>query len=236
MLGVKPSYATGFAQWSGMSEYPGLWTGLVGAWAPFLGATGSKVFDLSGNGNTGTNYGIAWQAGGIKYDGVNDYTEIAHSSSMALGTNDFTIVVKFKEIDSTDAAPALIGKGDSGPTEWMLRLTDVVGGEWNLAFFGDGGGISPASPTKVVKRGQKHIAVVVRRGTVVTLYLDNVLLAIDSSSGDDLSTTKTLRLANADASPSRFFGGIIYWAYIYNKRALTASEIALLTQLRKRLA
>ena len=54
MLGVRPSYATGFAQWPGMSEYPGLWNGLVGAWDASLGATGNRVFDLSGNNHPGT--------------------------------------------------------------------------------------------------------------------------------------------------------------------------------------
>lgn len=36
------------------SEYPELWDGCIGAWAPCLGPSGAQVFDLSGAGNNGS--------------------------------------------------------------------------------------------------------------------------------------------------------------------------------------
>lgn len=49
-----PSYKAGFARCAAKAEYPGLWDGLVGAWAPFLGPTGLTLFDWAGRKNHGT--------------------------------------------------------------------------------------------------------------------------------------------------------------------------------------
>ena len=49
-----PSYKQGFARSAAESDNPGLWEGLVGAWAPALGPTGLTVRDWRGKGNHGT--------------------------------------------------------------------------------------------------------------------------------------------------------------------------------------
>lgn len=49
-----PGYATGFAHNAAESDNPGLWDGLVGAWAPTLGVTGDVLRDQSAFGNHGT--------------------------------------------------------------------------------------------------------------------------------------------------------------------------------------
>ena len=111
MLGVKPSYRTGFAQWRGVSEYPQLWNGLVGAWAPFLGATGGQVFDLSGNGNTGT-FGNTpvWTPGkfpAIAFaDADDDYINCGNPSSMQSMTQ--LSVVCWFNVTSKDRFDALV--------------------------------------------------------------------------------------------------------------------------------
>ncbi len=54
MNSFHPSYAQGFARNAAESENPGLWQGLVGAWASSLGPTGATLRDQSGRGNHGT--------------------------------------------------------------------------------------------------------------------------------------------------------------------------------------
>ena len=49
-----PSYDSGYAPRDFVPEYPELWDGVVGAWCPSLGATGTNLFDQSGYGNNGT--------------------------------------------------------------------------------------------------------------------------------------------------------------------------------------
>jgi len=51
---VSPSYHNGFARHAGESAHPELWEGLVGAWLPVLGPTGSTLRDVSGFQNHGT--------------------------------------------------------------------------------------------------------------------------------------------------------------------------------------
>jgi len=57
--------------------------------------SGNKVYDLSGNNNDGTIYGAQWANGkigyGLKFDGVDDYIEIPHSSSLDL-TDELTLM------------------------------------------------------------------------------------------------------------------------------------------------
>lgn len=65
------------------SEYPELWDGCVGAWAPCLGPTRLKLYDLSGNSRHGTLKNMAQASDWPKsfgqhcldFDGTNDYVE-----------------------------------------------------------------------------------------------------------------------------------------------------------------
>ena len=59
---TPPSYASGYAKSASESAHPEFWDGLVGAWAPGLGATGSTLRDVSGNKLHGE-----WTAGSPAY-------------------------------------------------------------------------------------------------------------------------------------------------------------------------
>lgn len=69
---IIPSFAQGFATHL-MSAAPDLWGGVVGAWAPFLGKQGNKLYDWSGFRNHGTINGATWGAEGngpvLSFDG-----------------------------------------------------------------------------------------------------------------------------------------------------------------------
>ena len=88
MRGIRPSYHQGYARNASESENPGSWLGLVGAWAPALGPTGSTLRDVSGNNNHGTltdmDPATDWVISGnprlpgwaLDFDGSNDYIDI----------------------------------------------------------------------------------------------------------------------------------------------------------------
>lgn len=71
------------------SEYPELWDGCVGAWAPCLGPTRLKLYDLSGNGRHGTLTNMAQASDWPKsfgqhcldFDGTNDYVIVSGYNS-----------------------------------------------------------------------------------------------------------------------------------------------------------
>lgn len=73
------------------SQFPELWSGCVGAWAPCLGASGTRLFDLSGRQNWGTltNMDAAtdWVVSGgqmaLDFDGINDRVECDAIQSFA---------------------------------------------------------------------------------------------------------------------------------------------------------
>ena len=83
-----PSYWNGFAHSAGESAYPESWKGLIGAWCPSLGPSGSTLRDLSGFGRHGTlgnmDPATDWIIGAnprvpgytLDFDGTNDHIEI----------------------------------------------------------------------------------------------------------------------------------------------------------------
>ena len=62
--------------------------GLVGHWQ-----LAGDCLDSSGHENHGLNHGVTFITDGALFDGVNDYIEVPHAASLALGTDDFTVAV-----------------------------------------------------------------------------------------------------------------------------------------------
>ena len=90
------------------SAYPELWAGVVGAWAPCLGPTGSRLHDHSRRNNWGTltNMDAAtdWVVSGGQYaldfDGSNDYVSVPTCPLFASNATTFTVALWFRT-DST---------------------------------------------------------------------------------------------------------------------------------------
>ena len=242
-LGVKPSYATGFAQWPGQSEYPQLWTGLVGAWAPFLGVTGNKVSDLSGNGNTGTLAADThWVPGkfgpALDFDGTGDYVDcgILPQVEGAIG-----LTVSVWTSIPTATIPAivmLVGKrGDSGDRAFYLhaRTTeDVYFGVYDtsnvehLAWYVDG---------LLNKANIWTHLVGTYDGATVRVYVDGVVGTTTAAMTGAVDTsTKKMAIGadNGDTGGNEWLGQIDN-VKIWN-RALNPSEVALFYQIMKRYA
>lgn len=93
---LLPSYPNGFARCAAESENPDLWTGLVGLWAPYLGPTGSKLFDWSGRKNNGTLTNM---------DPGTDWVESPYGYALDFdGNNDFVSLPGMASLFSTDAS------------------------------------------------------------------------------------------------------------------------------------
>jgi hypothetical protein len=84
------------------SEYPELWEGVRGYWAPCLGPSGTRLHDVSGLNNWGTLTGISASNAWVAQDGraaisldfsdsIAKYATIPNSGQLNLGVRDFSV-------------------------------------------------------------------------------------------------------------------------------------------------
>ena len=68
------------------------------AWWKFDEGSGSTAGDSSGHGYDGTVVGATWTAGGLNFDGNDDYVDFdAHALALGMNkTDDITVIVRFK--------------------------------------------------------------------------------------------------------------------------------------------
>jgi len=209
-------------------EHP-LTRGLVGCWL-FNEGAGNKVFDLSGNGNTGTlEAGTNWIVGesgyALNFVGGNNSDYVSTNSGAAAGdvldqTSNFTILAKFRAVDVSVNYDAIVGKRAEG-ADYQYELRQNAS---KLNVLTTGGSVS-ADTTLV--NNTWYTGGFTHDGANVRLYLNGLL--------DSTPSAKTITHKNVDVSIGmagetydlHYWDGDIEWVMIYN-RALSASEIALL--------
>ena len=232
-VGVRPSFSTGFAQWPGMSEYPQLWTGLLGAWDMTLGQTGTKLFDWSGKGNHGVFVNTpTWVSSPIgpcvlMNDANDRYIAVPHNSNLN-PSGDLTVVVSFASTDTAQYA-GIIGKYVAND-EYVINFGSSPGA---IRYAVDG---TTFQTTTTWNDGQIHQAVITRKGVVGTIYVDGKVEASNGAvNANPITNTVDLWIGGWTAGTGYILDGTIHYAMVYN-RALSASEQLLHYQLRKRMA
>jgi len=195
--------------------------------------TGNKVFDLSGNGNTGTFVSdVTWKVGdvgpAIKFAGNNDYVTIPGKAIYNFA-GPFTVVISSKP-SSQDARQDIVTRGDPATEDYFyLRQETTLTGRYrfHVKAQGDTDIIQSDGPPSTTRYQQ----VVGRKDGVgnLNLFVDGILQA-------DTDVIDSGALDTAVASPLKFgisfsntndHTGRLGYVYLYN-RALSNSEIALL--------
>lgn len=226
--GIIPSYKQGWAT-HGASQAPNLWKEVVGAWAPFLGPTGSRLLDWSGNHNDGTltpatDWAVRKDGWVLEFDGTgNTFVEIPHNSSFDFGVNSFSVGAWVK---INAATSVLVNKYDSSP---------IVG--FNLEIDGSGqpqfvildglGGVDLAKWDVNIVDGNWHFVVGVKTGiSRIDLFVDGQLRASDSAISQTSSITSNdpLKIGIRVDTPIGPMNGLIDSVFIL-KRAPSAAEI-----------
>jgi len=200
--------------------------GLV-LWLKFNEGSGSIAKDSSFYNNHGTIYGAVWTDGkfgkALSYDGVDDYMEVADSSSLHIA--DRLTVAMWVKVESFSSFQHFISK-----FEWVAgkRLGFKIwqDSEKKVVFaYGDGSTSSAITSTQTIEEGQwYHIAAVL--GDYEEIYINGSLDKQESRGPLDFSTQPLIIGANENAS-GNFFNGIIDEVRIYN-RALSENEIKML--------
>ena len=206
--------------------------------------SGTTLYDLSGNGNTGVlKNGVAYDAnngGVLSFDGVDDYVDAGNGASLDI-PNTLTIVswIKFNAIDyvnSTGSLFSIAGKGNPDqavPTKGWGFIYDnrsnrtsfsyLCFGNLNGGYAGGGNNFAGINVTPTLQSGVWYQLGFTISQTEAKLYLNGVqqgaTKTISNLSLSDTATSLTIGSAFAGR-----FKGLISNIKIYNV-VLNANEL-----------
>jgi hypothetical protein len=199
----------------------------VGYWK-FDEGTGTIASDSSGNGNIGTLHGPQWVNGRIsflKFDGVNDYVSVPHSSTLDVSGNQISVEYWMKLSTDWYADPSkgwqydqiLYDKGNAY-TAAMIRSTGHH--RFNIPY------LPPYPETNKdswTANTWYHIADVFD-GNQIRIYVNGVLDKAETVVGSVSRSTINLAIGAHCYGDSNFFNGAIDEFTIYNY-ARTSAQI-----------
>ena len=208
-------------------------SGLVpeaGFW-PFLEGSGNKVFDLSGNGNTGSLVGTAyWGAGNhgsaVILDGDSDYIRVPASSLItnAVLSENFTVVVQWQtnDLGGTDQAIFDLWVNTNNRLQFYLIAVNSLRGYCKT----DGSQRFNLNKTTSISTTGWYQIVVVVTPTSTRIYVNGLY---ESNFGDavcdQFQGSPYLTFGHTDEFANNWLNGSIGGGMIYNQ-VLSATEIA----------
>lgn len=212
--------------------------GLVGCYLMNENA-GDKVYDLSGNDNTG-DFDAAgtptWGYGGISFDGNGSDDSIILPNNF--GFDDLSIVLKFKANLPADSVVLFSITDNAGADRFLCGIESAANGRF-LFIYDDinNRGTDITGTSKAYSVGWNPWSVIVfiiGKSQGRKMYRDGILVGSDSYSttgpGDVSAAADGTRISGYQlGGPVAEFPGIIDHVYIFN-RALSESETALFYQ------
>jgi len=185
--------------------------------------SGNTWTDLSGNSNTGTlTNGPTYSSdngGVLSFDEVDDYVDIADSTSLQFGTGDFTI--------SVWAYPRKVNYG--GSDQGTLISKNYLGVEIYLyqgRFNSYIGGVSNSITGSIypLLTNTWYNFVLQREGTSCSSYVNTVLNGSSTNSSSVSQVGTNFNIGRRTGSSAYTLNGNIAHVSMYN-RALTAAEV-----------
>lgn len=232
---IIPTYRQGFARYAAESEAPELWEGVVGAWLPFLGPTGSTLRDCSGLGRHGTlanmDLATAWvtdvDAWGnaiytIGFDGDNDSILIPgwEPSNPLAGQSACTFSVWLRpDFDQTYGTEVYILEKNQRPRFVFSPAID----DFTLVIFTGGSQRWLATTGLTWNSGEWHNLTGIYNGSTWASYWDGKFETSMAATGTiDDNPSYNLRIGSFHDGTSPWLGSLGQ-VTIY-KRALSDSE------------
>jgi hypothetical protein len=198
--------------------------GLVGGWV-FNEGGGNKVFDLSGNGNSGTLSGPDWQSDemgfALDFNGSSDYVSLPNE--LVANINTYTVAFWFK---STETGTGNIIYSETDVSDGNPRMFLTLEGNSGFEFSHRDDATSEASITTATTYNDDewHFAVGLRKAANDwELIIDDVSKGTDSTSVA-ATTVERYEIGARRSTTDLYFGGQINGGFIYN-RVLTTDEI-----------
>jgi len=218
----RPSYTEGFARNQSESANPNLWDGLVGAWCPSLGPTGTTLRDISNNHRhgaftymDGSNWGISKNGYVLDYDGSSDY----------IGVSNFTYAFTDQITISAWMKPSVI-TGDN--RQWIATnntyfMSYIMGSNAEIQFRLNTGSETTLDSNSAMSLDVWQYVTLVYDGSNMFIYVDTDLWGHIAKTGNIQSITR-LTIGAGDNGWADWFNGHMGDILIYN-RALSSSEI-----------
>ena len=242
-----PSYAQGFARGPGEAANPELWDGLVGAWMPSLGPSGSTLMDISGRGNHGTltnmDPATDWVPGpngyALDFDGTNDFINIGVSSWGASIARGVTVSGRVRMTGALAQrgwfGGFLAGANTSLFVEFNANSANGTEEGGIRAYVGNGAGSTLAGGVNIdsgISDGGWHFLSVAFHSSsaIISVYLDGRLQPFVYSNTNTITSTiafaqdNYIGALNVNGTAAEPFSGEIDSLSIHN-RALSPSEI-----------
>lgn len=206
---------------------------LIAYWN-FNEGQGTQVLDSSGMGNIGTIYGATWINGiagkALGFDGVNDYINVANTSSQQITTNQLSISMWFNlQQDIGNTQSRLICKQQDWNRSWGLEFfgKDYLGSAGNQLAFHDSNGTTDfiCYTGKLIETGIWHHVGVVDNGGTIDLYLDGqIFYTTNQGRGIPSSIPAPIRIGRTNPTSTYFFNGFMDEIRLYD-RALSGEEM-----------
>ncbi len=199
----------------------GITSGLVGYWK-LDEATGTKIYDFSGNGNNGTSTGGPVSTTGqvsqaLSFNGSN-YVEVNNSSSISMGTDAHTAAAWIK-LNSYGTYRPVIAKRSGGIVDFSYHIDDSAS-DGKMASYN---GSTSVGSTSTVSLGVWHHVAWVYSSSTVFFYLDGAPNG-SASQTSGAANSANLYIGKDNGTTQFYFDGSIDDTRLYN-RALSASEV-----------
>lgn len=203
------------------SAVPELWDGVIGAWAPCLGPTGSRLHDMSRRSNWGTltnmdpptDWVVRDGQYALDFDGANDY--VTAGTSGFVGLTQVTIATWVR---LTSTADEMIF--NLRPTNTILNLF-VNAGVVNVRGASVGG-VLVAAPAGITNNW-RHLAATIN-GTSASIFYEGTSIASGTVTAIGASPTGVEIGAYTDFGSGYYLAGQMSEITAWN-RALTPNEI-----------
>lgn len=208
--------------------------GLVGSWS-FDENAGTKAYDTSGKGNTGTLYRATWTNGvygSALYfnEASNAYVDAGSETNLNLIRN-FTIDAWIKTTNWL-ATHFIVAKSSSYTVQKQYALGVIENGQPNSALQAYVGGVWIGGANGIANGAYRHVALVVPAdNTNTALYRDGTCVLTSDTVISNYTTANNVLIgasrtyANNDANTGNAFDGVIDEVHIYDQ-ALAAVVIS----------
>jgi glucose/arabinose dehydrogenase/fibronectin type 3 domain-containing protein len=205
-----------------LSVAPPAPAGLVAGYT-FDAGSGTTTADSSGNNNTGTISGAAWDAGkfggALKFDGSNDVVKVPSSASLNLSTG-LTLAAWVQPTASQQGWRTIMQKENDA---WFLNASNGSGPLHPAGGVTANGNDSIVTgPTASPLHQWTHVAMTYD-GATVRLYVNGTQVSTNAKSGTLQQTTNPLSIGG-NTPYGEYFGGLLDEVRVYN-RALSATEV-----------
>lgn len=199
--------------------------------------TGGYIRDSAHrNDGTLTNFNYTstsgWVAGDrgptLLLDGSNDGIPLQTATNLIFGTSDFSIAARIRPA-SVSAYQIFVGKDNPSIREWQFSVCLTAGGSNSagyLCFFTGGGTNTVDSAGAVLTVNSWADCVVTRGQSVVSLYLNGILLNTKSGSPQNFGGSSAIYIGQREyAGFQQYFGGNIDRTTFWN-RVLVPGEVS----------